>query len=77
MASRAETSLGEYSRSDVQQYIDYMAAQKKSAATINKVWNAIKKFSKWAGKKEAIEEVSVVKQTDVKKQAPKGLDRLE
>lgn len=73
----AGTSLEEFSRSDVQQYIDYMAAQKKSFATINKVWNAIKTFSKWAGKREAIEDVSVVKQPDVKKGAPKGLDRLE
>lgn len=73
----AGASLEDYSRSDVQQYIDYLAAQKKSAATINKVWNSIKTFSKWAGKREAIEDISVVKQPDVKKQAPKGLDRLE
>ena len=73
----AGTSLEEYSRSDVQQYIDYMAAQKKFAATINKVWNAIKTFSKWAGKRDAMEDDSVVKQRDVKKQAPKGLDRIE
>lgn len=73
----AGTNLEEYSRTDVQQYIDYLAAQKKSAATINKIWNAIKTFSKWAGKRETIEDVSVVKQPDVKKQAPKGLNKLD
>ncbi|ARU61968.1 integrase [Tumebacillus avium] len=71
------TNLEDYSRSDVQQYIDYLASKKKSAATINKVWNAIKTFSKWAGKRAAIEDISVVKQPDVKKQAPKGLDKIE
>ena len=69
--------LTSYSRIDVQQYIDYMASKKKSASTINKVFNAIKKFSKWAGKVEAVEDISVVKAPDIKKQAPEGLSKVD
>ncbi|MEK4037258.1 tyrosine-type recombinase/integrase [Paenibacillus sp. FSL L8-0493] len=71
------TDLENYARSDVQQYIDYLASKKKSASTINKLWNAIKSYSKWAGKRETIEDISVVKVTDIKKQAPKAMDKLE
>ncbi|GIM48466.1 recombinase XerC [Collibacillus ludicampi] len=69
--------LTSFARSDVQQYIDYLTSKRKSAATINKIWNAIKKYCKWAGKKEAIEDISVVKPVDYKQLAPKALDRLE
>src|SRR4051794_12155142 len=44
----AGTKLSDYARSDVQQYIDYLSAKKKSASTINKLWNAIKSYSNWA-----------------------------
>lgn len=71
------TELTDYARSDVQQYIDYLASQKKSPATINKIWNAVKAFSKWAGKHAAIEEIRVIQAPDIKKQAPKGLDKIE
>jgi integrase/recombinase XerC/integrase/recombinase XerD len=71
------TNLTDFARSDVQQYIDYLASKKKSPATINKLWNAIKAYSKWAGKNAAIEEIRVIQAPDVKKQAPKGLDKLE
>ncbi|MGG1161262.1 hypothetical protein [Brevibacillus laterosporus] len=30
----------DYVRSDVQQYMDYLVAKKKSASTINKIYNA-------------------------------------
>lgn len=73
----AGTDLDNYARSDVQQYIDYLASKKKSASTINKLWNAIKSYSKWAGKRETIEDISVVKVADIKKQAPKAMDKLE
>lgn len=73
----AGTNLKEFSRSDVQQYIDYLTSKKKSAATINKVFNAIKSFCRWSGKKEAIEEISVVKQPNIINQAPKSLAKNE
>jgi site-specific recombinase XerD len=73
----AGTNLNDYARSDVQQYIDYLSAKKKSASTINKLWNAIKSYSKWANKKETIEDIAVVKVADIKKQAPKAMDKIE
>lgn len=73
----AGTNLIEFARTDVQQYVDYLVANKKSASTINKTFNAIKKFCSWANKNEAVEDISVVKQVDYKKQAPKSLSRKE
>ncbi|MEY2195778.1 tyrosine-type recombinase/integrase [Neobacillus sp. BF23-41] len=71
------TNLNEYSRSDVQQYIDYQMKRKQSAATINKVWNAIKKFSNWNNKADTIEDISVIKQQDIKHEAPSSLSQNE
>lgn len=71
------TNLNEYSRSDVQQYIDYLKKRKQSAATVNKVWNAIKKFSKWNKKADTIEEINVIKQQDIKHEAPSSLSQRE
>ncbi|PHD06613.1 integrase [Bacillus wiedmannii] len=73
----AGTDLESFARSDVQQYIDYMVFHKKSAATINKVFYVLKKYCKWSNKTEAIEDISVVKQQDLKQVAPKSLDRNE
>ncbi|RAP26646.1 hypothetical protein C2W64_01362 [Brevibacillus laterosporus] len=73
----AGTNLSDYARSDVQQYINYLTAKKKSASTINKLWNAIKSYSKWAGKNDTIEDIAIVKVADVKKHAPKAMDKLE
>ncbi|MCC2382010.1 tyrosine-type recombinase/integrase [Bacillus cereus] len=73
----AGTDLESFARSDVQQYIDYMVSHKKSASTINKVFNALKKYCKWSNKTEAIADISVVKQKDLKRIAPKSLDRNE
>ncbi len=69
--------IEDFSCSDVQQYIDYLAAKKKSASTINKIWNAIKKYCKFVGKEECIEDISVVKAPDYKKEAPQALSRNE
>ena len=71
------TDLAGFGRVDVQQYIDYLAGRKKAASTINKVFNAIKKFSKWSGKGAVVEDISVVKAPDIKKQAPQGLSKVD
>ncbi|WP_248549344.1 tyrosine-type recombinase/integrase [Paenibacillus odorifer] len=71
------TTLEHFSRTDVQQYVTYMASKKKSAATINKVYNAIKKFCRWAKKLDCIDEVHIIKAPNYKETAPKALDRLE
>ncbi len=73
----SDTNIEDFSRSDVQQYIDYLAAKKKSASTINKIWNAIKKYSKFVGKEDCIEDISVVKAPDYKKEAPQALSKNE
>ena len=72
-----DADLDSFGRVDVQQYIDYLASKKKSAATINKVFSAIKKFAKWANRPETVEDISVVKAPDMKKQAPEGLSKVE
>lgn len=72
-----DAGLDTFGRVDVQQYIDYLASKKKSAATINKVFSAIKKFAKWANRPETVEDISVVKAPDIKKQAPEGLSKVE
>jgi len=73
----AGATLEDFSRSDVQQYINYMASKKKTAATINKVFNAIRKFCKWAKKTDCIEDIHIVKAPDYKQTAPKALNKLE
>lgn len=71
----AGANLKDFARSDVQQYIDYMVAKKKSAVTVNKEFQAIKKFCFWLGKKEAIEDINLIKPPQQK--APRALDRVE
>jgi integrase/recombinase XerC/integrase/recombinase XerD len=70
-------TLADFCRTDVQQYITYMASKKLSAATMNKVFNAIKAFCRWAKKTECVEDIHIIKQPDYKQQAPKALDRTE
>ena len=72
-----DADLDTFGRVDVQQYIDYLASKKKSASTINKVFSAIKKFAKWDNRPETVEDISVVKAPDIKKQAPEGLSKVE
>ncbi len=73
----AGTDLDGFARADVQQYVDYLAARKKSAATINKVFNAIKSFCRWAGKENLVEDINVVKQPNSLLEAPKALEKAE
>jgi len=69
--------LNIYARTDVQQYIDYRVAKKCAASTINKDWSAIRKFSSWLGKDEAIEDIRVIEMPNILNQAPKALYRIE
>ena len=73
----AGTDLEKYSRTDVQHYIDYLAARKNSASTINLVFCIIKNYSYWSGKKETVKDIRIVKAPNRKKEAPKALDRKE
>ncbi len=47
--------------------------RKKSAVTVNKLWNAIKSYSKCAGKKDTNENIASVNVADFKKQATKAI----
>ncbi|OLN32461.1 tyrosine-type recombinase/integrase [Desulfosporosinus metallidurans] len=71
------TDLSGFVRTDVQQYIDYLVAKKKSAGTINKIFNALKSFCRYANKTKAIENIRVIKQPNILQQAPKALDKRE
>lgn len=73
----AGASLENYSRSDVQQYIDFLVGRRKSPATINKHWSAIKKYSYWLNNERAVEEIAVVKPVEYTKLSPKSLSRIE
>lgn len=73
----AGTTLQDYARTDVQQYINFLVSRERSPAYINKIWNAIKSFSRWANKMETIEDINVVKVKDYREEAPKSLSRNE
>lgn len=73
----AGTDLSGFVRTDVQQYIDYLVAKKKSDGTINKTFNAIKSFCRYADKTKAMENIRVIRQPNILQQAPKALDRKE
>lgn len=73
----AGTDLEEYSRSDVQQYIDYLVSKRYSATTINKNWSAVKHFSRWLNKLDAIEDITVITPPNILNHAPKALSRNE
>lgn len=70
-------SLEDYSRTDVQQYVDYLVSKRYAATTINKHWSSIKHFSRWAKKEETIEDISVISPPNVLNEAPKSLNRNE
>ncbi|MDP4086163.1 MAG: tyrosine-type recombinase/integrase [Bacillota bacterium] len=73
----AGTNLQEYSRTDIQLYINYLVGNGKSAATINKIWNALKKYSLFVSKSECIKDISVIKPPSIFNTAPKSLSRNE
>lgn len=71
------TDLESFSRTDVQHYIDYLVARKKSASTINLFFNALKSFCRWAGRMDAVEDLRVIKAPNRKKEAPQALNKKE
>ena len=73
----AGTDLEGYARSDIQPYINWLKAKGRAVSTINKSWNAIKKFSRYHKKYEAIEDIRIIKPTDLTEVAPKALSRVE
>lgn len=72
-----DTDLSNFARSDVQQYIDELTANKKSAATINAYYAAIRALAKYLNKPEAVEDIRIVKAPKIMSEAPIALDKKE
>lgn len=72
-----ETDLYEFSRSDVQQYLDDLTSQKKSASTVNGHYAAIRSFSQFAKKTDCIKDIRIVKAPNLYREAPVALERKE
>lgn len=69
------TDLGGYGRVDVQQYIANMQAAKRSASGVNREIAAIKAYSRYAGKADAIEALRMTKPPKATSKAPEWLPR--
>jgi len=69
------TDLSEYGRVDVQQYIANMQASKRSASGVNREIAAVKAFSRYVGKSDAIEALRMTKPPKATQKAPEWLDR--
>jgi integrase/recombinase XerC/integrase/recombinase XerD len=73
--SGREANLTDYTRIDVQDYINYLTAKKKSASTINKIFQAITTFSRWSNRSNTVEKVRVIKQVSPLQTAPESIER--
>ncbi|MFI8709954.1 tyrosine-type recombinase/integrase [Bacillus sp. NPDC077411] len=73
----AGADLYSFSRSDVQQYIDSLTAKKKSAATINAHYAALRAFARFTKKEECINDIRIVKAPNLYREAPIALERKE
>lgn len=72
----AGTDLRGFARSDVQAYIKRLeTVEKRKPSGVNREYAAIRAFSKWAGKAEAIEDIRIIRQARKNTQAPKWLSR--
>ncbi|ANB66113.1 phage integrase family protein (plasmid) [Anoxybacillus sp. B7M1] len=72
-----DATLINYSRSDVQQYIDELVARKLSAATVNNHFAAIRAFSAFMHKEDCVRDIRIVKAANANEQAPAALTKLE
>lgn len=72
-----EADLTDFIRQDVQEYINYLAAHKKSPATMNKVFQAITTFAKFAGRPQAVEKVRIIKPASPLQSAPESIEKNE
>ncbi len=69
------TDLNGYGRIDVQQYIASMQSAKRSASGVNREIAAIKAYSRYAGKSDAVEALRMTKPPKATQQAPEWLPR--
>lgn len=70
------TDLKGYGRTDVQLYVNYLQdVQRRAASGVNAVLAAIRAYSRYAGKPEAVEDIRAIKATKLMDKAPQWLDR--
>jgi len=72
-----DTNLYDYKRSDVQQYMDYLATKKLSSATVNRIFQAIKLFSMWMKKSDTTDDIRTPKRKNYNLEAPESLSLKE
>ncbi len=69
------TDLNGYGRTDVQQYIASMQSAKRSASGVNREIAAVKAYSRYAGKSDAVEALRMTKPPKATQKAPEWLSR--
>lgn len=72
-----EADLTDFTRLDVQEYINYLAAHKKSPATMNKVFQAIATFSRFTERPHTVDKVRVIKPASPLQSAPESIEKNE
>ncbi len=73
----AGTNLSALIKDNVQQYLDYLSAQKKSAATVHKTYQVIRSYCRYAGNTKATENIRLIKLPRTLDRAPKSLNKTE
>lgn len=73
----AGTDISEFSRVDVQHYINNMASKQMAASTINKKFRSITHFCKYFKMEENIKDIRVITPENIFNIAPKSMKRNE
>ncbi|WP_018130121.1 tyrosine-type recombinase/integrase [Effusibacillus pohliae] len=69
--------LNRLTRADVQQYIDWLLAHKKSPSTVSVALAAIRAWTRWTGQDHAVMNLRTVRPPRVTELAPQALERNE
>lgn len=70
------TDLQGYGRTDVQFYVNYLQdVQRRAASGVNAVLAAIRAYSRYTGKAEAVEDIRTIKAQKLTGRAPQWIDR--
>ncbi|WP_231493645.1 tyrosine-type recombinase/integrase [Alicyclobacillus macrosporangiidus] len=69
--------MARLTRVDVQQFIDWMTAHKKSPSTVSVAVSAIRAFARWTGQEHAILNLRTAPVPKVTEVAPKAMERNE
>lgn len=71
------TDISNFSRIDVQHYINWLTSKNRSAATINKKYRALVHYCRFTNQVEHVKDIRVVKPQNLNQIAPKSLKRNE